>query len=161
MPFRSPYIKVDCSDGPRFILRNPEKAFLIAAPYWDTRIKSVIDIIKSSSGTIDAEVSKKFQVIAKDLGKNYAELQSHYQAAYLQFVAAPCSKEANASLAAANEEIRKHEFQLREIEIRTEQTSTASEKASRSKTTRGALPQSQQLVILADELAKLVSDFHP
>jgi len=118
--FFSPYIKVDCRDGPRFILRKPEKAFSIVVPDWDTRIKAVVKGFKVAEPNLETELRKKVRAIVENLDKHYAELQAHYQAAYLQFCSNPCSRRSNKALERANEEIRKMEFKLREIEIKTE-----------------------------------------
>jgi hypothetical protein len=122
--FVSPYIRVDCSDGPRFILRKPERAFGIMVTDWDARIKAIIKAFEAVGANMDLEVRKRIRSLAQNLGRNYAELQSHYQAAYLSFVAQPCSEQANDALTRANDEIRRLEFKLREIEIETERVIT-------------------------------------
>jgi hypothetical protein len=118
--FSSPYIKVDCSDGPRFILRKPETAFSIIVPEGDKRISAILNALKIVEASIEVEMANKIHSIVENLDKNYAEVQAHYQAAYLSFCSSPCSKGANDALAKANAEIRSREFKLREIEIQTE-----------------------------------------
>lgn len=118
--FVSPYVRIDCPDGPRFILRKPEKAFRTITPDWSTRIRAVVRTLKLAEVNFDVETAKRFSSVAETLGRNYAELQMHYQNAYLHFVASPCSKDASEALGKANKEIRRLEFRLREIEIKTE-----------------------------------------
>lgn len=119
--FHSPYIKVECPDGPRFILRNPEGAFSVAFADWDARIKAVIGAFQAVEARLEIGAAKKFKSLVQNLGKNYAMVQAHYQAAYLQYAANPCSKESNQVLAAANQEIRGLSTELKEIEITTEE----------------------------------------
>jgi len=101
-------------------LRKPEKAFSIVVPDWNTRIKAVVKGFKVAEPNLETELRKKVRAIVENLDKHYAELQAHYQAAYLQFCSNPCSRRSNKALERANEEIRKMEFKLREIEIKTE-----------------------------------------
>ena len=120
MGFFSPYIKVECRDGTRFILKEPEIAFSIVAPDWNVRIGAITKALKEAE--VNLEVKKKVKAIVEDLDKHYAELQAHYQAAYIQFSTNPCGKESNKALEKANEEIRNMEFKLREIELQTEKS---------------------------------------
>jgi hypothetical protein len=117
--FLSPYIKVDCPDGPRYILKNPEKAFAIIAPDWEVRVKALTKFY----GEAEAGIKKKANSIVKDLTENYAELQAHYQQSYIAFATNPCSKQAETVFNDANAEIRKKEFSLKELEIKTGQLS--------------------------------------
>lgn len=115
--FLSPYIKIECADRPRFILRKPEKAFSIVAPDWDARIKAVLKTFQGAEVELGGALRKRVKATARDLDRNYAKLQAHYQAAYLQFASDPCGKKSNEALARGNEHIRTMEFKLREIEI--------------------------------------------
>ena len=118
--FISPFIRVDCADGPRFILRKPEKAFSIVAVEWDVRIKAVSEAFAGAKASTNLETAKRLRSIVESLDKNYAELQAHYHAVYLNYCANPCDKEAFESLSKANSEIRRNEFKLRLLENNAE-----------------------------------------
>ena len=81
--FKSPYIKVDCPDGPRFILKDPVKAFSIIASDWEARIGAVTEAIGDLETHFGLKVAKTLKSLGEALGNSYAELQAHYQAAYL------------------------------------------------------------------------------
>jgi adenine-specific DNA methylase len=164
--FFSPYIKVECRDGTRFILKEPEKAFSIIAPDWNVRIGAITKALKETE--VNLEVKKKVKAIVEDLDKHYAELQAHYQAAYIQFSTNPCSKESNKALEKANEEIRTMEFKLREIELQTEKflQSLASRpptppKLKRMKVLKAPMKMLKVPILMKDieELDKRVSEF--
>lgn len=160
--FLSPYIKVDCLDAPRFILRKPEKAFSIVASDWNARIKALIKAFQKFEANLEVEVAKRVKAIVENLGRNYAELQAHYQAAYLQFAGNPCDKKANEALARANEEIRRMEFKLREIEFKTEkfvQSTELRKKKARERGLKGLALHLERDSIIIDEIGKLVSEF--
>jgi cytidylate kinase len=118
--FFSPYIRVDCPDGPRYILKKPEKAFTIVAGDWEIRIKTLSMFFGEVEKNMNLDIAKRFRAIVENLGRNYAELQAHYQATYLQFAGKPCDKKAYKIYVLANEEIRGKEIKLREIEIKAE-----------------------------------------
>jgi len=114
-PFSST-IKVDCPDGPRFILKHPEKAFAITFPDWDVRVNALVKFFTGSQAKVDPKILKKTKSIVKNLTENYAALQAHYQAAYLAWCGNPCSKEAEKARDDANKMIREKEFALKEVE---------------------------------------------
>ena len=118
-PLFSSNIKVDCPDGPRFILKHPEKAFAIAFPDWNVRIDSLVKFYSGSEVKLDPKVSKRTKSIVKDLTENYAALQAHYQAAYLGWWGNPCSKEAEKSYNDAKTIICEKEFALKDVESNT------------------------------------------
>lgn len=117
--FFSSTIKVDCPDGPRYILKHPEKAFAIAFPEWDVRINALIKFYSGSEARVDAKILKETKSIVNNLTENYAALQAHYQAAYLGWWGNPCSKEAERAYNDAKAVICKKEFALRELENTT------------------------------------------
>lgn len=161
--FVSPYIKVDCPDGPRFILKKPERAFSIIAADWNARIKAILKAFKLAEANVEVEVAKRFKGLIENLGRNYAELQAHYQAAYLHFAGNPCSKEASQVLAKANDEIRRMEFKLREIEIKTEEilkVAKLREKREFKREYRGFKVVLDEVSAILDDIEKLVSEFH-
>ncbi len=114
--FRSSTRKVDCPDGPRFILKKPERAFAIHFPDWELRIKNLLKIYSSLSFENDAAAAKKTQSIVKELTDNYAALQAHYMAAYLGWCGNPCSIEAEKRFIEEKAAIRSKEYALRELE---------------------------------------------
>ena len=118
-PLFSPYIKVKCRDGPRFILKKPETAFTIAFPEWDVKVKSLIDFYNSIEVTATPEVHKKTKSIVEKLTENYAALQAHYQAAYLGWWGNPCSKKAEKEYNDAKAIICQKEFTLNQLELTT------------------------------------------
>jgi hypothetical protein len=118
--FGSDYKEVSCADGPRYILKKPEKAFSIAAPNWDIRIKSLLTYYNTLENSLDIGLKKEIKTLISDLTENYAALQAHYQAVYLAYCMNPCSKEAEKSCLDAMSEIREKEYNLRELEIKTE-----------------------------------------
>jgi len=93
-PFFSSTKKVDCPDGPRYILKHPEKAFAITFPEWDVRVKTLVKRYSLSEGKAESKILKRTKSIVKNLTENYAALQAHYQAAYLGWCGNPSSKEA-------------------------------------------------------------------
>lgn len=111
--------KVDCPDGPRFILKHPEKAFAIAFPDWDVRINALVKFYNGSEAKVDPKIIKRVKSIVENLTENYAALQAHYQAAYLGWCGNPCSKEAEKAYNDAREKICEKEFALRELESST------------------------------------------
>lgn len=156
--FLSPYIKVDCPDGPRFILRRPERAFFIIASDWDVRIKAIAKALESIEPSL--EIDKKFTSIAENLGKNFSGLQAHYQAAYLNFATNPCAKEAADFLENANEEIRRKEYNLREIEIKTEKAlKLAREKRKNIEEDLGFPLGIDEVSLILKDIKRLVSGF--
>ena len=120
MRFGSDYKEVLCSDGPRYILKKPDKAFSIAAPKWDLRIGGLLKYYTNVEASLDTGIKKEIQTMIKDLSENFATLQAHYQAVYLTFCANPCSKEAEKNCQEAMAEIRDKEYRLRELEVKTE-----------------------------------------
>lgn len=144
------------------VLRKPEKAFSIIVADWDARIKAIAKTFEVADAGLELEVAKKFKSIVEDLGKSYAELQAHYQAAYLQFAANPCGKEANNTLAKANNEIRRREFKLREIEIKTEQVMRLIKtgmKKELKREYRGFRFGTDAISAIEDDIKDLVSEF--
>jgi hypothetical protein len=116
-PIFSSSIKVDCPDGPRYILRHPEKAFAITFPDWDSRFNFLIKFFSGAEARIEPKVFKKTKSMVKELTENYAALQAHYQAAYLGWWGNPCSKEAEKAYNDAKALICKKEFTFKELEI--------------------------------------------
>jgi hypothetical protein len=120
--FTSPYKEVRCPDGkPRFILKDPAKAFSILAPDWAVRVGALIKFWDKISANLDADVAKHYESLVDGLDNNYADIRTHYLAAYAQFCTNPCDTDASARLEKANEEIRQREFKLRELEAKMEQ----------------------------------------
>jgi hypothetical protein len=113
--FKSTY-KVDCPDGPRYFLKQPEKAFAITFPKWDARINALLKFYSENAAKVDSSISKETETIVKELTENYAALQAHYQAAYLGWCGNPCSKEAEKEYNAARKLISERDFTLRKIE---------------------------------------------
>ena len=106
-------------DGPRYILKQPEKAFAITFPEWDARVEALVKFFTGDEAKVDAKIYKKTKSIVKNLTENYAALQAHYQAAYLGWCGNPCSKEAEKAYNDAKALICKKEFTLRELESDT------------------------------------------
>jgi len=122
--FGSDYKEVSCSDGPRYILKKPQKAFSIIAPNWDFRIKSLLTFYTNMEQSVDVGLKREIQTLIKDLSENYAALQAHYQAVYIAYCANPCSKEAEKTCQDAMAEIRDKEYRLRELEVKSEKLDT-------------------------------------
>lgn len=120
MRFGSDYKEVLCADGPRYILKKPEKAFSIAAPKWDLRISGLTKYYTNIEASIETGIKKEIQTMIKDLSENFAALQAHYQAVYLTYCTNPCSREAEKNCLEAMAEIRDKEYRLRELEVKTE-----------------------------------------
>jgi hypothetical protein len=118
-PLFSSTIKVDCPDGPRYILKHPEKAFAITFPEWDVRVNALVKFYSGSEARVDSKILRKAKSIVRNLTENYAALQSHYQAAYLGWWGNPCSKEAEKDYNDAKATICEKEFALKELESRT------------------------------------------
>jgi hypothetical protein len=118
-PLFSSTIKVDCSDGPRYILKHPEKAFAITFPDWDVRVKTLVKFYSGSEAKVDPVIFRRVKSIVENLTENYAALQSHYQAAYLGWWGNPCSKEAEKAYNDAKAMICEKEFALKELESKT------------------------------------------
>jgi len=160
--FSSPYIKVDCPDGPRYILKNPKKAFSIEVADWNARIKTIVKAFQVAKVNFELEIAKKFKSLVENLNQNYADLQSHYLAAYIHFAGDPCSEKANKALAKANEEIRQYEFKLREIEIMTEKSMKSIKPAMKQEPMReptGFGFSLDAVSTVLDTLAELISEF--
>jgi hypothetical protein len=137
-PLFSSYIKVDCPDGPRYILKNPEKAFAISFPDWNIRVRSLIRFFSISEANVGAEIFKRTEAMVKDLTENYAALQAHYQAAYLGWSGNPCSKIAEKKYNDVKAMICRKEFYLKVLESKT------SELAKRIETDLGQEMQKQK-----------------
>jgi hypothetical protein len=118
-PLFSSTIKVDCPDGPRYILKYPEKAFAITFPDWDVRVNALVKFFSGAEAKTDSKIFRKAKSIVKNLTENYAALQAHYQAAYLGWCGNPCSKEAEKTYNDAKAMICKKEFALKKLESRT------------------------------------------
>lgn len=118
-PLFSSTIRVDCPDGPRFILKHPEKAFAINFPEWDVRINALVKFYNGPEAKVDPKVAKRVKSIVEGLTENYAALQAHYQAAYLGWCGNPCSKETEKAYNDAKDKICEKEFALRELESST------------------------------------------
>jgi len=118
--FISPYTRFDCPDGPKLVLKKPEKAFSVVAPDWEVRIKAIAEAFGKAQVDLGAELKKKFKTISDSIGERYVELQMHYLAAYLEFATNPCGRQANRNLTKANRDIRAMELRLRWIEVETE-----------------------------------------
>ena len=118
-PLFSSTIKVNCPDGPRFILKHPEKAFAINFPEWDVRINALVKFYNAPEVKVDPKIVKRVKSIVENLTENYAALQAHYQAAYLGWCGNPCSKETEKAYNDAKEKICEKEFALRELESST------------------------------------------
>jgi hypothetical protein len=118
-PLFSSSIKVNCPDGPRYILKNPEKAFAIAFPDWDVRINALVKFFTGSEVKMDPKIFKRTKAIVKNLTENYANLQAHYQAAYLGWWGNPCSKEAEKAFNEATARICQKDFGIRKLESAT------------------------------------------
>ena len=118
-PFSSPYIKVQCPNGPRFLLKDPGKAFSIIVPNFDARMKTLIDFFTKATADVDVNFSKRATAIVKDLTENYALLQAHYQMAYMGLWTNPCSPDSTKAYTEAIAKICNKEFLLRELENKT------------------------------------------
>ncbi len=114
--FRSSMKKIDCPDGPRYFLRNPEKAFAINFSEWNVRISELLNLFSKWTLSGNQEISLKNKIIVKNLTERYAALQSHYQTAYLGWYANPCSKDAEQKFHEAKDLICTKELELTEIE---------------------------------------------
>jgi hypothetical protein len=115
-PLFSSTIKVDCPDGPRYILKHPEKAFAIAFPEWNGKINFLVKFLSGTEARMDPEIHKRTKSIVEKLTENYAALQAHYQAAYLGWWGNPCNKDAEKAYNDARALICEKEFALKEIE---------------------------------------------
>ncbi len=112
--------RVDCPDGrPRFILKHPERAFLIAFPDWDVRIKALVKLYTGDQAKVDPHVLKQTKPIVKRLTENYATLQANYQMAYLAWCGNPCSPEAEENFNKERAKILRKESTLKKLEIAT------------------------------------------
>lgn len=106
-----------CPDGrPRFILKNPEKAFEINFPEWNVRVTSLVNILLKFQGSSNQEVVKRTAFIVKELTENYAALQTHYKAVYLGWCGNPCSEEAERRYNEATNLICTKELELQQLE---------------------------------------------
>ncbi len=123
MKFNSDYILVHCPDGPRYILKKPEKAFAIEAPEWNIRLKPILKFLGKAEADSDTEIKKEIKSLVTDLTEEYAAIQAHYKAAYVGWCTNPCNKEAEKNFQKALEDIREKDFSLREIEVKTEKLS--------------------------------------
>jgi hypothetical protein len=122
--FFSPYKEVRCTDGnPRYILKDPAKAFAIQAPDWQARIGALAKFFNQVTARVSVDVAHEYRSLVDDLDNNYADIRTHYLAAYAQFCTNPCDKVESEKLDKANEEIRQREFKLRELEVKVEQLS--------------------------------------
>lgn len=142
-PLLSSIIKVNCPDGPRYILKHPEKAFAIHFPEWNGRVKALVNFFSGSKAQVDPKIFKKTKSIVKNLTENYAALQAHYQAAYLGWCGNPCSKEAEKAYNDAKALICEKEFAIRKLEsitskiaheVKTRLSKTKKKKGSTKKT---------------------------
>jgi hypothetical protein len=124
-PLLSAYKEVKCPDGPRFILKEPEKAFSIHAPDWEARVKTLEKCLEKIQIDVDVEIKKKAKSIVKELTENYATLQAHYQAAYLMYASNPCNKKSEEECQEAMKEIRDKTFILSELETKTRNISSS------------------------------------
>lgn len=126
----SAYKEVKCPDGrPRFILKKPEKAFSIHAADWEARMKALVKAFEKIQAEVDVEIGKKVKSWVKELTEGYANLQAHYQAAYLMFASNPCSKESEEECQKALKEIRQKTFMLNKLEAKTKKLSSLSSTA--------------------------------
>lgn len=89
-----------------------------------------MDVLQRISAKVSADVERTYQSIVSDLDKNYVDIRTHYLAAYTQYCTDPCSEEAAGKLDKANEEIRRREFRLRELEVKVEQLSQIARKTN-------------------------------
>lgn len=126
--FFSRYIKVECPNGPRYILKKPDKAFSLVAPDWKLRTKSMVNFFNKAQGQLEIELANRTKSIVKNLTDNFAALQAHYQAAYIAFTCNPCSEKFEKAFIEANSEIREKEYILREVEVETRKFSELSKK---------------------------------
>lgn len=110
---------MNCPDGPRYILKHPEKAFAIAFPDWDVRVNALVKSFVGSEVKMDPKIFRKTKTIVKNLTENYANLQAHYQAAYLIWWGNPCSKKAEKAFNEARAGICQKEFALKKLESAT------------------------------------------
>jgi hypothetical protein len=108
--------KIDCPDGPRYFLANPEKAFSIHFSEWDIRMSQLLNVLSRVSFSGNQNISVRTGTIVKDLTERYAALQSHYQAAYLGWYGNPCSKDAEHRYHEAKDLICAKELELTKIE---------------------------------------------
>lgn len=136
-PLFSSTIKVDCPDGPRYILKHPEKAFAITFPDWEVRVTALVKFYGGSEARVDPKVLKKTKSIVKNLTENYAALQSHYQAAYLGWCGNPCSKEAEKAYNEAKALICEKDFALKELENNTSKIADTIEKKLKERPKKG------------------------
>jgi hypothetical protein len=158
VPFFSKYREVHCPDGPRLVLKDPKSAFSIVAPDWEARVNAVVKAFNDVEASADVQVAKKIRQLAQDLDSNYADLQSHYLAAYTEFAANPCPKESLDKLNKANEEIRQMEFKLREIETKTETLTKPAPTVTKVFKTYGPSPTAETTL---SDIEELVEDFRP
>lgn len=91
-PILSAYKKVKCPDGPRFILKEPERAFSIHASDWEVRVKALVKFFEKIQTDAEVGIKKRAKSVVKELTENYATLQAHYQAAYVMYASNPCDK---------------------------------------------------------------------
>lgn len=157
MQFRSDHISVKCPDGPRYILKKPEKAFAIAAPDWDVRIKALVKFLDNVQVDVDAGVKKEIKSLVKDLSEKYAKLQAHYQAAYLTFWSNPCNKDTEKACQEAMASIREKDYALAAMEIKIEQLSDQVDKEKK----KGKTPIKKLTKKVAVTVAKVPESLAP
>jgi hypothetical protein len=131
-PFTKSTYKVDCPDGPRYFLKQPEKAFAITFPKWDARINALVTAYGENAAKLGASISKDTETIVNDLTENYAAMQTHYQAAYLGWCGNPCSKEAEKEYNKTKNMILENDFTLRKIEKDTSEMAEKLKAAEKS-----------------------------
>jgi hypothetical protein len=115
-PLRSSMKRIDCPDGPRFFLKNPEQVFAIHFSEWGVRVSELINLFSRSNLAGTQDITVKTSTIVKNLTERYAALQSHYQTAYLGWYANPCSKDAEKKFHEAKDLICAKWLDLAEIE---------------------------------------------
>jgi len=106
------------------------------APDWEARVKALMRVFSEIEPSVEVGVRKRYNSLVNELDKNYAELRTHYLAAYSQFASNPCNRKANEDLAKANEQIRQNEFRLRELEFETERMVRTEEPTAPTKSPR-------------------------
>ncbi len=108
--------RIDCPDGPRCFLNNPEQVFAIHFSEWKVRVTELLNLFSRINLSGNQDITVKTGTIVKNLTERYAALQSHYQTAYLGWYANPCSKDAEQKFHEAKDLICAKELELAEIE---------------------------------------------
>ena len=86
--------RVNCPNNePRFILKNPTKAFALFKEDYSAKVDATAKIIDKVDITAGVDLKKTIQILFNNLNQYNGLVQQQYQAAYQFFHGAPCNDE--------------------------------------------------------------------